>query len=165
MLTLSRRVLVLAGLLFWQGGFTFYSAVVVPVGRDVLGSHTRQGFVTRRVTDYLNLAGALALPVLAWDAAACRGRSALRRRVRWAAWAGMALTLGALAWMHPRLDALLDPSTFHVLDPEAFRVWHRCYLVTSTAQWACALAYGLLMVLAWREQDRADGLAPTQPAD
>src|SRR4051812_15581022 len=107
MVTLLRRVLVLAALLFWQGGFTFYGAVVVHVGRDVLGSHTPQGFVTRRVTNYLNLAGALALPILAWDAAAAGDRSPARRRLRWAAWAGMAVTLAVLAWMHPRLDALL----------------------------------------------------------
>ena len=29
----------------------------------------KQGFVTRRVTNYLNVAGAIALPLLAWDAA------------------------------------------------------------------------------------------------
>ena len=50
-----RRFLVLAALMFWQGGFTFYAAVVIKVGQDVLGSHRRQGFVTRRVAQYLNL--------------------------------------------------------------------------------------------------------------
>src|SRR5260370_16274673 len=65
--TLVRRVLVLAALMFWQGGFTFYAAVVVPVGQDVLGSHLAQGFITRQVTNYLNLAGGLALGILGWE--------------------------------------------------------------------------------------------------
>jgi hypothetical protein len=154
-MTLVRRLLVLAALLFWQGGFTFYAAVVVPVGQDVLGSHRVQGFVTRQVTNYLNLAGAVALPILAWDVAATRDGCARRRRARWAAWVGMALTLGALAWLHPRMDALLDGRTFTILDPETFTVAHRWYLHTSTAQWACALAYGALAVSAWRAEDRA----------
>jgi len=158
MRTLARRALVLAALLFWQGGFTFYGAVVVHVGQDVLGSHTRQGFVTRRVTNYLNLAGALALPVLAWDAAATRDGSG-RRRLRWAAWAGMALTLAVQAWVHTRLDALLDPAAFAILDPPLFHAWHTWYLHVSTAQWVCALAYALLMLAAWRGEDRTAGAA------
>ena len=30
-----RRYLVVIALMFWQGGFTFYAAVVVPVGTAV----------------------------------------------------------------------------------------------------------------------------------
>jgi hypothetical protein len=153
MVTVLRRLLVLAALFFWQGGFTFYAAVVVPVGQEVLASHRRQGFITRRVTNYLNLAGAAALLPLAWDAAG-RDGCAHRRRLRWACWAGMALTLGALFWMHGRLDALLDPETRSILDRHAFRPWHRLYLWVSTVQWAFALAYLLLAVLAWRGADR-----------
>ena len=37
MLILLRRFLVLAALFFWQGGFTFYASVVVPVGQQVFG--------------------------------------------------------------------------------------------------------------------------------
>ena len=66
MLTLLRRFSVIAALMFWQGGFTFYAAVVVPIGQENLG-HEEQGFITREVTNYLNLAGAAALLLLAWD--------------------------------------------------------------------------------------------------
>src|SRR5437764_15421395 len=101
MATLFRRFLVLAALMFWQGGFTFYAAVVVPVGQHVLGSHAAQGFITREVTRYLNLAGAAALVFLVWDVAAARDPRALRTGLRWLAVAGMLATLAALAWLHP----------------------------------------------------------------
>ncbi len=38
MFRLLRRSLVVIALMFWQGGFTFYAAVVVPIGQDVLQS-------------------------------------------------------------------------------------------------------------------------------
>jgi hypothetical protein len=154
---LLRRILVLAVLLFWQGGFTFYSAVVIHVGRDVLGSHREQGFVTRRVTNYLNLAGLIALPILAWDVATSRDPVARRRWVRWASWSGMALTLALLAWMHPHLDAFLDPVDFSIREHGTFCVWHSWYLHASTVQWGCALLYTLLALWAWRAEDRAEG--------
>ncbi|MCA9269901.1 MAG: hypothetical protein KDA41_15580, partial [Planctomycetales bacterium] len=58
-----RRVLYFASLLpmiAWWGGLTFYAGVVVPVGAAVFGS-TEQGFVTQRVTNWLNLLLAVAL--------------------------------------------------------------------------------------------------------
>src|SRR5262249_17618726 len=66
MQTVARRFLVLAGLMLWQGGFTFYAAVVVPIGMDELGSHTAQGVITRRVAPVINLAGLAALALLVW---------------------------------------------------------------------------------------------------
>src|SRR5437660_1623910 len=79
---LPRRFLVLAALMFWQGGFTFYAGVVVPVGREVLGSDRDQGFITRQVTEYLNLAGGIAVAVLAWDVMAAADPSRPRRWTR-----------------------------------------------------------------------------------
>jgi len=147
-----RRALVLAALMFWQGGFTFYAAVVVHVGHEVL-SRRAQGFVTRRVTNYLNTAGAVALPLLAWDSAA---RPVSRRRIlRWLCWGRLAVTLALLVLLHRHLDVLLDPPAFEVLDPDAFYPAHRWYLHVSTVQWACALAYGLLALLDWRDEDRS----------
>jgi hypothetical protein len=150
-----RRFLVLAALMFWQGGFTFYAAVVVPVGQHVLGSHLEQGLITRRVTPYLNLAGTVALLALAWDTAATRDPTVHRRWWRWLAWAGMLLTLGALAWLHPRLDGLLEPHSGRILDRGSFRTGHRWYLWLSTVQWALGIAYGLATLAAWRAEDGA----------
>src|SRR6266478_8068173 len=108
MLTLLRRFSVIAALMFWQGGFTFYAAVVVPIGQANLG-HQEQGIlITREVAHYLNLAGAAALILLAWDMVECAGPTRLRAWCRWFAWAAMLGTLVALIWLHPHLERLLD---------------------------------------------------------
>jgi hypothetical protein len=155
MLVIARRLLVFAAFSFWIGGFTFYAAVVVPAGSEVLGSHRTQGFVTQQVTTYLNISGALALLPLAWDAAASRDPYVARRWARWLAWLGMGLTLVALVWLHSHLDAFLDPHEFSVLDSSRFRPAHRVYLWTSTVQFGCGLTYLVLTVCAWRSEDRS----------
>jgi hypothetical protein len=154
---LVRRFLVLVALMFWQGGFLFYAAVVVPVGQRVLGSHLRQGFITREVTWYLNLSGAAALAVLLWDALASGDRSAWRRRLRSLSWVGMAVAQGGLFWLHDRLDRLLVPQGRIILDPEEFTPGHRLYLWTSTVQWALGLVYAGLALWAWRSEDQQHG--------
>jgi hypothetical protein len=156
MLTLSRRFLVLAALFFWQGGFTFYASVVVPIGQEVFG-HLHQGFVTRRVTVFLNLSGAVALLALTWDLLAARDPAAWRHRLRWLLGLALVLTLVALYRQHALLDALLDPEYLDVADRKAFRPLHRLYLWTSTLQWACGLAYLLLTLASWRAEDRTAG--------
>jgi hypothetical protein len=50
------RFLGLLGLIVWVGGFTFYSAGVIPVLHDVTPSRDA-GRITQRVTDRLNLRG------------------------------------------------------------------------------------------------------------
>jgi hypothetical protein len=157
MVTLGRRLLVLIALMFWQGGFTFYAAVVVPVGQEVLGTHFKQGRITRRVTVYLNLAGAAALLPLTWDAAASADRSARRRRLRWLALGGMAVGLALLAWLHPQLDALIDLQAGSIPERNTFQVGHRWYLWISAAQWALGIVYAVLTLHAWRDGDRAEG--------
>jgi hypothetical protein len=154
MLIFLRRFLVLVGLMFWLGGFTFYAAIVVPVGQEVLGSHLQQGMITQRVTNYLNLAGAIALLPLGWDAARARDTSAPRRLLRRLSWATMAALLVALLWLHPRLDALLDVDAFRLIDARSFRMQHRWYLWLSTLQWACGSIYAALSLAAWRVEDQ-----------
>jgi hypothetical protein len=150
-----RRYLVLIALMFWQGGFTFYAAVVVPVGTAVLGdSALRQGFITRRVTVWLNLTAAVALGVLALDLVLCRDRSRGRFRARLLVWVFMALCQGLLFWLHGTLDALLQEKGRIVLDPDRFRPAHRLYLWTHTVQWVGGLVFVALTLLAWRREDR-----------
>jgi hypothetical protein len=154
LLILARRFLVLLALMFWQGGFTFYAAVVVPTGQRVLGDPTDQGFITRQVTQYLNLSGAVALLILALDLIAAAREATWARRLRWLSWLGMVGTLVALVWLHPRIDQYLDPELRAVVNHRAFRAGHRTYLWLSTVQWGCGLAYAWLTLRAWREADR-----------
>src|SRR5262249_595616 len=150
-----RRFVVLVAFAFWQGGFTFYAAVVVPAGPAALKSARRQGFIARRVTHYLNLTAAVALAPLAWDVAAARDPSARRRWARAGLWLGMALTQGWLFWLHAQLDSMLQVKGGIVLDPEAFRPTHRLYLWVHTAQWGFGLLFLLLSLVAWRKEDGA----------
>jgi hypothetical protein len=152
--TLLRRFLVYVALMFWLGGFTFYAAVVVPVGQDVLGSHRKQGFITREVTNYLNLSGAIALLPLAWDVVGGTDSSRWRRQVRWLGWLGLLFTLGWLVWLHGQLESLLDLESRTILDGSSFRTDHRVYLWVSTVQWAFGLGYTALTLQAWRAEDR-----------
>jgi hypothetical protein len=152
-MTVVRRWLLLWALMFWQGGFTFYGGVVVPVGSAVLGSEREQGFITRKVTNYLNLAGAVALAVWGWDLWAGRGKLPGGRRLRWAIWCGLALLLALLVCLHPRTDELLNPEDVMVLDRHRFRSLHESYLIVSTVQWAGCLLLTALTLRAWREED------------
>ncbi|HEV3339685.1 MAG TPA: hypothetical protein VG125_04995 [Pirellulales bacterium] len=152
-MTTCRRFFVLAALAFWQGGFTFYSAVVVPAGEQVLGSSRQQGFVTRQVTNFLNAAGGAALPLCLWDL--WIGARISGSRLRWAVWGGMSVTLSLQVWLHLVLDRLLQPDAMLIVDQQAFRAVHQWYLIASTAQWVCCLAFVALALRAWRKEDAA----------
>jgi hypothetical protein len=149
-MTPLRRVLVLVAFAFWQGGFAFYTAVVVPLGTEVLGSAAAQGFITRRVSYWMNVAGAVALLPLGWDVLA----TAPYRRWRAVFWLVLVALLVGLFAMHPRLDALLDAQAERVLDRRAFGLQHRLYLWLSTVQFFAGVAYLVLTPLAWRAADR-----------
>ena len=103
-MTLLRRFLVVIAFLFWQGGFLFYASVVVPVAQKELAtsqepdSHRRQGFVTRRVTNFLNLSGAIR-----YD---CGRRFAHVDRAPWAPSARATLWLGMTCACRAGLVAL-----------------------------------------------------------
>ncbi len=163
MTMLLRRFLIVAALMFWQGGFTFYAAVVVPVGRQILDTPGDQSRVTRPVTNYLNLAGAVALLPFAWDILACRDGSTWRRFVRWGMWLGMAATLVLLVWLHGVLESRLTDSTAPGSAP--FRTVHRIYLWICTVQWVCVLVYLGATLLAWRAADRLGGLNAAPPTN
>jgi hypothetical protein len=67
----------------------------------------------------------------------------------------MALTLAVLAALHLYLDELFDRDLAGSPDRAAFTAGHRWYLWISTAQWACAVAFAVLTLFAWRDEDRA----------
>ncbi|HEX4589563.1 MAG TPA: hypothetical protein VH120_06520 [Gemmataceae bacterium] len=152
-LLLLRRFLVVAALMFWIGGFTFYAAVVVPIGTDVTGSKEGQGAITRQVAPEINWSGVAALTIFAVDIALTRS---LRRwrRARWLAWLGMAVCLAALMAMYPHLDRMFHGEEAYLDDRSVFRPWHRAYLWTITVQWGFAILFAILSLAAWRCEDR-----------
>lgn len=127
------RAIVLLGWALYFGGFTVYAGFVVPIGADVLGSDRAQGFITREVTQVLNVLGAAALLLLAVDALVRR----TRERARFAlATLGLAVLCQALLFvLHPWMDALLDPTERAVREPAAFYTRHRYYLWAAGFLW------------------------------
>jgi len=124
----------------WFGGFTFYSAVVVPDLHESLGG-METGEISRRVSVVLNMIGGAAVS-LGWL------RVALDREAR-SGWRGLArlgllaLTtalLLALAVLHRHLGARLDAGG----SLSAFRPIHEFYLILSTVQWVANL--GLIAI-------------------
>jgi hypothetical protein len=149
-MTLLRRFLVLAVFAYWQGGFTFYAAVVVPTGAEVLGSSAEQARITRLVAASMNLTGAVALAIFAWDSAMTHKL----RRSRVVAVLFAALLLIALMILREHLDQMFHAADAYLDDRRAFRPWHRTYLWISTVQWASCVAYLILSIAAWRGEDR-----------
>jgi hypothetical protein len=160
-LVLFRRFLVLIALMFWQGGFTFYASVVVPIGTAHLHSATDQGFITREVTNYLNLSGAIALVVLGFDVACSRRRPHWVWGTRAVSWFVMAAVLVVLLWLHTYMERFLNVDEQEVLNRSTFRLGHRWYLWLSTVQWGFGLLFAALTLFAWRKEDRA--VVPQEP--
>jgi hypothetical protein len=150
MRTLARRFLVLTALLFWQGGFTFYGAVVIPIGLRELGR--LQTRVTGPVTWWLNVAGLIALVIFAWDLFPRRDRTGWRRAVGRVAWLGMAVALVVLFILHSLLIQQVEAGTSS--SDGHFQALHRAYLWVGTAQWVCALVYTGMTLAAWRREDQ-----------
>src|SRR5690348_2646523 len=99
------RFLVVMALCFWQGGFLFYAAIVVPIGTRVLGSILRQGFITRHVTHDLNIAAAAALVLLMWEWVWTADPARWRRHARLFLWALITGIQVALFILHADLDS------------------------------------------------------------
>jgi len=162
MIDLLRRLLTIAALSLWFGGFTFYSAVVIHVGHHVLGSRTETGFITQQVTHWLNLISIPALLILLWNTAAAWPSIPRSLRLTLAATlAIMLLAQVALFIMHPMLDRLLDPAAHEIIERKPFRSLHKLYMNTSTVQWSATIAHVIAILIAWRLADRRAIAPPT----
>lgn len=142
-----RRFVVMLLFAVWFGGFTFYALAVVPTGHRILRSKVRQGFITQEVTNKLNALGVVTLTALAGQVVAVR-RAKSRRWFRVAAisWAALAVTLALLCWLHPHLDALLDPVARSVTDEDKFYALHRWYLIVATVQWLAGMIHAATLL-------------------
>lgn len=145
-----RRFVLIVALMFWQGGFMFYGAVVVPVTRVKLENRPERGIITQRVTQWMNLAGTLTLLIMFADLWA--GPKA-QKRWRWLAWFGAAIPDVILFWMHHEMSAQMAIPGFHQSDMRAFAHWHQVYLLLSTLQWVAAMVFVWQSLKAWRIED------------
>jgi hypothetical protein len=139
------RFLCLFSLSVWVGGFTFYSAVVIPVLHESLGS-LDTGFITQRVTDFINAAGGVTVAL--WWLAARVDRSAkpaLAGRTRLVLLAATTIILLVLIGLHDLMDERLEAGTLR-----GFYPLHRVYLIASTAQWFVNLGLMAVVLILWR---------------
>jgi len=132
--------------ILWLGGLTFYAAVVVPIGAEIT-SGTTQGFVTQRVTFWLNLLGTGYVAVTAGD---LMGRSYRGRQWLWVVLAATQLLLWLL---HPILGRMLDSATLSLNDADTFYQWHRLYLVATAIQWGAGVVHVGLKY--WQDSDKS----------
>ncbi len=122
----------------WLGGFTLYSAVVIPILHDHLGDPFEVGMITRRVTDALNAIGGATLLMgwlLVFDPSGRPKDRSPAKRLRYAPLAVSTLCLAALVVLHVVMEAKLDTGRL-----TGFYSWHRAYLWMSTVQWLANLA-------------------------
>jgi hypothetical protein len=149
-MTLLRRYLVVYSLMLWQGGFVFYSAIVVPIGTATLGSAAAQGAITARVTEAMYLIGLISLGLLLWEMLASTDPSSSRRWTRWTCWLIAALAHGLLLYFHLVLLSFMDPDRRYVIAHSPFYLIHRLYLWTSTFQWIAMSLWLLLTIVTWK---------------
>lgn len=131
------RTLLVWGLALWLGGFTFYSAAVIPILHDELGSPTDTGFVTQRVTDVLNVIGIVVVLLGCAGAVAERRWSRGRRAGTLPAillLVASSICLAGLLVLHRVMDRALEAGS----SPH-FYTLHRAYLWLSVVQWAANL--------------------------
>lgn len=125
--------------IFWFGGLTFYMAVVVPIGGDIIGSDV-QGEITSVVTGYINVASMLAACLMYF-----RGRKLDSKVIVWSA-IMILLSSIVLVWLRLQLLARMDApddltdATSPWFSELSFYTIHRVYLWITTAQWICGLA-------------------------
>src|SRR5262245_54943571 len=149
---LTRRFLLILALMFWQGGFMFYGAVVVPVVRSQLEGRPERSTITQHVTQWMNLAGTAAILVSFADVWA----SPLdRKRWRWIGWLGMALPHPIVVVLHHFMSQQMAVPGFHSSDIASFLTWHRIYLLNNTVQWLSGMVFVVHTIKSWREEDRA----------
>jgi hypothetical protein len=136
------RLAAVIALALWWGGLTFYAVFVVPVGVDVLGGATEQGFITQQVSNSINLLAVLTLVTLVWNGVASRRETGRLMKISLiATWLVMAATQAVLFVVHPQLDGMLDATSHSLARPESFHALHEFYLTVVGVQWFAGLLH------------------------
>ncbi|HXE56233.1 MAG TPA: hypothetical protein VN541_24615, partial [Tepidisphaeraceae bacterium] len=146
-----RRFLVIAAIAWWLGGFTFYSGVAIPMGVQVLGTHRAVGFITERVTNWLNFGGVIALTILLGNLLlSLRSRGKLVRYTMLITWLLMAGIEIELISLHPVMDRLLTTHPVRmILDEDRFTLLHHLYLISTSVQWLLGVIHVWCICLVW----------------
>ena len=137
--------LVWFALLWWQGGFMFYSAIVVHIATDVLGSAFEQGKITARVMLWLNGLGTLFLFIMLADLLLWRWVGG-RVRGQWATFAVIAVCQIALWKLREDMVDVVDLSADTIRDRKAFHEMHEWYMRLTTCQWVSSLVYMVWLI-------------------
>src|SRR5258706_3358745 len=158
--TIFLRYLILIGLCFWMGGFTFYASVVIHVGHRVFGSGPEFGFLTKEVTVWLTRSGLIVLAILLLNLLLTPKRIARRWFfVASGTFAVMAAIQIALLLLHPRLEPFLDSSNQTIRERPTFHHWHLIDMNLSTVQWSAALIHLWSLLTIWRKTDHLSAAA------
>jgi hypothetical protein len=154
--TAVRRLIVIAAVAWWLGGFTFYAGVAIPMGVEVLGSHMRVGFITERVTNWLNVGGVIAMAILLANMALSRGVGGKwLRRAMLITWVLMACVEVELIVLHPIMDRLIATQPHRmILNEDRFDLLHHFYLISTTCQWALGVVHVWCICLSWTIAER-----------
>lgn len=153
------RFVIIAAIAFWLGGFTFYSGVAIPMGVEVLGTHKAVGFITQRVTNWLNVSGVVALSILLANTLVnWKGRGKLLRYSLLGTWIAMAMIELELIALHPVMDRLLTSQPVReILNPDRFDLLHHVYLISTTVQWLFGMIHVWCVAVAWQRTARIPG--------
>ena len=164
LLELAKRFVLISAFGLWLGGFTVYTAFVIPIGHRHFPDR-QFGFLTGEVTTVLGILSAaatmLALVNMALD------WTRLEAGGRWASLATLLLLLGALLSVfivHAKLDALLDYHARRISDPALFEPLHERYELFATIQWAAGLLHLGCLLAGWRRVDVKSGFQKVETA-
>lgn len=145
----------MCALSLWLGGFTVYTAFVIPIGHRQVSSG-RFGFVTGQVTSVLNVLSAIAALVLLVNLFTERG--GVGGRLRWmlvGTWLMIVAALLVLVALHSNLDELLNYKTREISSQERFQTLHERYELFASLQWGAGLVHLWCVLAGWRRSDQA----------
>ena len=132
-------------LALWFGGFTVYAGIVIPIGSELIGE-TTQGFITQKVSFWLNLIGIIAIISLGiWIFFFQRIKKFLLL------YALLVFSLIGQLYLHGVLTHQLDMEAMEVSSGNFYR-FHQIYLWLSTLQWLAML--GSILCITDPSEDR-----------
>ncbi|QVL33275.1 hypothetical protein KIH39_04990 [Telmatocola sphagniphila] len=143
-------------LLWWQGGFMFYSSIVVYIATNVLGSAFEQGKITARVMLWLNGLGTLTILLMLADLLRWKGWQ-FKPRGMWICWLILAITQALLWNLREEMVAVIDLKEDSIRDRASFREMHEWYMRWTSVQWGTCLAYMIWLIA------RGNPPEPSQP--